>query len=140
MEETFRGLPFTPEDLRALPRLLDTLQGVPVRVSSSGRTVEGMVLGVDTAAPLESEGKEPAPLLSILTEQGQLVTIRLRADAQLDILDPAVRESLRQAVLVSGRGRVAGMRTVKIGLEGTGPARCASTMWCPPPSGRPPIG
>lgn len=121
MEETFRGLPFTPDDLRALPRLLDTLQGVPVRVSSSGRTVEGMVLGVDTAAPLENEKEEPAPLLSILTEQGQLVTIRLRADAELDILDPAVRESLRQAVLVSGQGRVAGMRTINIGLEGTGP-------------------
>lgn len=121
VEETFRGLPFTPDDLRALPRLLDTLQGVPVRVSSSGRTVEGMVLGVDIAAPLESEGEEPAPLLSILTEQGQLVTTRLRADAQLDILDPAVRESLRQAVLVSGQGRVAGMRSIKIGLEGSGP-------------------
>ncbi|MFK4810964.1 DUF4139 domain-containing protein [Devosia sp. ZW T5_3] len=121
VEETFRGLPFTPDDLRALPRLLDTLQGVPVRVSSSGRTVEGMVLGVDIAAPLESEGEEPAPLLSILTEQGQLVTIRLRADAQLDILDPAVRESLRQAVLVSGQGRVAGMRSIKIGLDGSGP-------------------
>lgn len=121
VKETFRGLPFTPGDLGALPRLLDTLQGVPVRVSSSGRTVEGMVLGVDSAAPAESEEEEPAPLLSILTEQGQLVTIRLRADAQLDILDPALRESLRQAVLVSGQGRVAGMRNIKIGLEGTGP-------------------
>lgn len=121
MEETFRGLPFTPEDLRALPRLLDTLQGVSVRVSSSGRTVEGMVLGVDTAAPAESEKEESAPLLSILTEQGQLVTIRLRADAELDILDPAMRESLRQAILVSGQGRVAGMRTIQVGLEGTGP-------------------
>lgn len=121
LEETFRSLPFTPEDLRALPRLLDTLQGVPVRISSSGRTVEGMVLGVDTNAPAESEGQEPAPLLSVLTEQGQLVTIRLRADAELDILDPAVRERLQQAVLISGQGRVAGMRTIKIGLEGTGP-------------------
>ncbi len=121
VEETFRGLPFTPQDLAALPRLLDTLQGVPVRISSAGRTVEGRVLGVDTTAPAESEKEEPAPLLSILTEQGQLVTIRLRADAELDILDPAMRESLRQAVLVSGQGRVAGMRNIQIGLEGTGP-------------------
>ncbi|HWU16584.1 MAG TPA: DUF4139 domain-containing protein [Devosia sp.] len=121
VEETFRGLPFTPQDLAALPRLLDTLQGVPVRVSSAGRTVEGRVLGVDTTAPAESDKEEPAPLLSILTEQGQLATIRLRADAELDILDPAMRESLRQAVLVSGQGRVAGMRNIQIGLEGTGP-------------------
>lgn len=121
VEETFRGLPFTPQDLGALPRLLDTLQGVPVRVSSAGRTVEGRVLGVDTTAPAESDKEEAAPLLSILTEQGQLVTVRLRADAELDILDPAMRESLRQAVLVSGQGRVAGMRNIQIGLEGTGP-------------------
>lgn len=121
VEETFRGLPFTPDDLTALPRLLGTLQGVPVRVSSSGRTVEGMVLGVDTGAPVETEGEEPAPLLSVLTEAGQLLTIRLRSDTELDILDPEVRDSLRQAALVSGQGRVGGMRTITIDLEGAGP-------------------
>lgn len=121
IEETFRGLPFTPDDLTALPRLLGTLQGVPVKVSSAGRTVEGMVLGVDTTAVATSEGEEPAPLLSVITEAGQLLTIRLRADTELDILDPAVRDSLRQAALVSGQGRVAGMRTIMVGLDGTGP-------------------
>lgn len=121
IEETFRGLPFTPDDLTALPRLLGTLQGVPVKVSSGGRTVEGMVLGVETTASAETEGEEPAPLLSVITEAGQLLTIRLRADTELDILDEAVRDSLRQAALVSGKGRVAGMRTIMVGLDGTGP-------------------
>lgn len=121
VEETFRGLPFTPEDLTTLPRLLGTLQGVPVKVSSGGRTIEGMVLGVDTTSAVETEGEEPAPLLSVITEAGQLLTIRLRADTELDILDEAVRDSLRQAALVSGQGRVAGMRNITVGLEGTGP-------------------
>nr|WP_295889406.1 DUF4139 domain-containing protein [uncultured Devosia sp.] len=124
VEETFRGLPFSAEDLTALPRLLGTLQGVPVKVSSSGRTVEGMVLGVDTSAA-PAEGEEPAPLLSVITEAGQLLTIRLRADTELDILDPAIRDSLRQAALVSGQSRVAGMRTITVGLEGAGPREVA---------------
>lgn len=121
IEETFRGLPYTPDDLTALPRLLGSLQGVPVKVSSAGRTVAGMVLGVDTTVVAASEGEEPAPLLSVITEAGQILMIRLRADTELDILDDAVRDSLRQAALVSGQGRVAGMRTITVGLEGAGP-------------------
>jgi hypothetical protein len=132
VEETFRGLPFSAEDLTALPRLLGTLQGVPVKVSSGGRTVEGMVLGVDTTtAP--AEGEETAPLLSVITEAGQLLTIRLRADTELDILDPAIRDSLRQAALVSGQSRVAGMRTITVGLDGAGPREVALDYVVPAP-------
>lgn len=119
IEETFRSLPFTPEDLAALPRLLGTLQGVPVKVTSAGRTVEGMVLGVDTPPPA-SEGENAAPLLSVITDTGQMQTIRLRADTELDILDPQLRDSLRQAALVSGQGRIGGMRTINVGLDGSG--------------------
>ncbi|WP_332711930.1 DUF4139 domain-containing protein [Pelagibacterium mangrovi] len=119
VEETFRGLPFTAEDMRALPRLLGTLQGVAVRVSSGGRTVGGMVLGVSEPAP-DAETEEASPLLSVMTEEGQVATIRLRADTELDILDEAMRENLRMAASVSGQRRIEDMRTIMLTLEGTG--------------------
>lgn len=120
VEETFRRLPFSPEDMNALPRLLRTLQGVSVRASSGGRTVEGMLLGVEEAERQDEVGDAvPAPLLSVMTEEGQIAVLRLRADAELDILDEAMRENIRDAAAVSGRGHIDDMRTITIALEGS---------------------
>lgn len=120
VEETFRRLPFSPDDMNALPRLLAALQGIAVRASSGGRTVEGTVLGVETAQPGEGADAAREPLLSVMTGEGRIAVLRLRADTELDILDAAMRESLREAAAVSGRGRTDGTRTVAISLEGDG--------------------
>lgn len=120
VEETFRRLPFSPDDMNALPRLLAALQGIAVRASSGGRTVEGTVLGVETAQPGEGADAGREPLLSVMTAEGRIAVLRLRADTELDILDPAMRESLREAAAVSGRGRMEGTGTVAIALEGDG--------------------
>jgi hypothetical protein len=119
VEETFRHLPYTPEDMQSLPRLLGTLQGISVRAASGGRSVGGMVLGVETNAHGEKGDADRDPILSVMTKDGQLAVLRLRADTELDILDATVREKLREAASVSGRGRTDDMRTVAISLEGT---------------------
>lgn len=119
VDETFRRLPFTPDDLHSLPRLLGSLQGIGVRATSGGRTVEGVVLGVETAPPAKDDGAaERDPILSVMTADGRIAVLRLRADTELDILDPAVRTSLREAALVSGRGRTDETRTIAIALQG----------------------
>lgn len=120
LEETFRGLPFLPEDMNGLPSLLRTLQGTSVRVSSGGRTVEGMVLGVAEEAQGEVAEAERGQLLSVMTAEGQIAVLRLRSDTQLDILDEAIRAKLRLAAQVSGKSRVEDMRTINVGLQGTG--------------------
>ncbi len=120
VDETFRNLPFTPQDMGELPRLLGSLQGIAVRVSSGGRTVEGVVLGVETGRDAESEDEDAAPILSVMTESGQIAVIRLRSDTALDILDETMRENLRKAATVSGRGLVEDMRTITLNLEGSG--------------------
>lgn len=117
VEETFRHLPYTPDDMHSLPRLLGTLQGISVRASSGGRTVEGAVLGVETKPQGPNSEGDLDPILSVMTKDGQLAVLRLRADTELDILDTAMREKLREAALVSGRGRVDAMRTIAISLE-----------------------
>ncbi|WP_234273521.1 DUF4139 domain-containing protein [Billgrantia zhangzhouensis] len=120
VEETFRHLPFSPDDLNALPRLLDALQGITVRASSGGRTVEGTVLGVETTQRSEEGGAGAEALLSVMTEEDRIAVLRLRPDTELDILDTEMRENLREAAVVSGRGRMDDMRTIAIALEGDG--------------------
>lgn len=120
VEETFRRLPFSPDDMNALPTLLGKLQGIAVRAFSGGRTVEGTVLGVETGPQAEEGDAQSEPLLSVMTEEGRIAVLRLRADTELDILDTAMRDRLREAAAVSGRGRMDEMRTVTLALDGDG--------------------
>jgi hypothetical protein len=118
VEATFRQLPYTPDDMQSLPRLLGALQGISVRAASGGRTVEGTVLGVETKPQGENGDANRDPILSVMTKDGQIAVLRLRADTELEILDADVREKLREAASVSGRGRTDNRRTVAISLEG----------------------
>lgn len=120
LEETFRGLPFSPDDMSGVPSLLRTLQGTAVRVSSGGRTVEGMVLGVADEVQGDVAETERGQLLSVMTAEGQIAVLRLRSDTQLDILDEAIRDKLRLAAQVSGKSHVQNMRTINVGLQGAG--------------------
>ncbi|WP_246249137.1 DUF4139 domain-containing protein [Chelativorans alearense] len=120
VEETFRRLPFTPEEMGSLPDLAASLQGVGVRASSGGRTVEGVVLGVGTRQAGEGETSRTERILSVMTDSGGIEVLNLGADAVLDILDEAMREKVREAASVSGRGRTDDIRSIAIELSGEG--------------------
>ncbi|PXX90527.1 DUF4139 domain-containing protein [Halomonas heilongjiangensis] len=119
VEETFRRLPFGPEDMGSVVRLAGALQGVPVRATSGGRSVEGLLLGVDVRPP-RGEGQEETRTLAVLDDEGIVATLRLASGARLEILDASLRERLRQAARISGRGRTDEMRRIAIALEGQG--------------------
>ncbi len=120
VDETFRGLPFTPADIAALPQLLDALRGVSVQVSSGGRTVEGIVLGVQADAFAGKDNGLSAPWLSIMTYGERVEVLELGSDTTLEIWDEALRDRLRTAAMVSGQGRVDSMRSITLGLAGSG--------------------
>ena len=119
VEETFRRLPFTADDLNSLPDLLRTLQGVAVRASSGGRTIEGKLLGVEAPQPTQLHAARPEPLLSVMTAEGQITLLKLRSDTELEILDEAIRESIQDAASVSGQSHIDAMRTLTLTLEGS---------------------
>lgn len=133
VEETFRRLPFNASEMGSVPALAAALQGVAVRATSGGRTVEGMILGVDT----QQAGSEAAPrterVLSVMTEAGTVEMLKLGTDTELDIRDEAMREKLRQAAQVSGRGRTDAIRSVAIDLSGTGARDIALSYVVPAP-------
>jgi hypothetical protein len=118
VEETFGRLPFKPEDMGSLPSLAAALQGVKIRVSSGGRSIEGMSLGVSNQAVTEGPSTRNEQWVSVMTETGQAQTLRMGADATLDILDPVMRAKLQQAAEVSGRGRTDTVRSIAIELSG----------------------
>ncbi|MDR5902253.1 MULTISPECIES: DUF4139 domain-containing protein [Halomonas] len=118
LEETYRRLPFGPEDLGSIARLADSLQGVKVRVSSGGQRLEGLLLGVAEHG-VEESGRA-VQTLSLLDEEGGVATLRLGDDARLEVLDPALRERLAEAAEVSGRARTDEMRRIAIDLDGEG--------------------
>jgi hypothetical protein len=120
VEETFGRLPFKPEDMGSLPALAAALQGVKIRVSSGGRSIEGMSLGVSSQAVAEGPNTRQEQWVSVMTDGGQAQTLRMGADATLDILDPAMRDKLQQAAQVSGRGRTDMVRSIAIELSGKG--------------------
>lgn len=118
VEETFRRLPFTPQAMGSLPDLAASLQGVRARASSGGRTVEGVILGVAAQETGEDDSRRTERILSVMTDTGEVEVLKLGTDAVLDILDEAMREKVREAAAVSGRGRTDDVRSIAIALTG----------------------
>lgn len=120
MEETFDRLPFKADDMGSVATLAGALQGVKIRMTSGGRSVEGMSLGVSAQAITEGTAQRMEQWLTVMTDAGQAQTLRLGADATLDILDPVMRDKLQQAAQVSGRWRTDTTRSIAITLSGKG--------------------
>lgn len=119
VEETFRRLPFNAEQLSSLPKLVATLQGVQIRASSQGRTLQGTVLGVTERPMAVQDGQLVSePVLSLMNEDGQMEVMRLGTDAAIEILDATMRERIADAARASGRGNTDQVREITIVLAG----------------------
>lgn len=117
-EETFRRMPFTAEDLSSPARLVGKLQGVKVKVSSGGRTLEGKVLGVSERNAGTEKGV--VRVVSVLTESGAVDAVALDDGATVAIDDPEMAAKVAEAVSAAGKGRSDGARSIEIKLSGAG--------------------
>ncbi len=116
VQEAFARLPFGPDALSSPASLAAALQGMPVRASSGGRTVQGRVLGV---APAQDEEKGGS-LLSVMTPEGQVQVLRLGADTVMEVMDSALQDRLQRALQASGQRQADTMRVLDVGLTGKG--------------------
>lgn len=115
LEETFRTLPFSADDLGSLPALLSSIQGTAVTVTSGSKTVSGQVLGVETRN--DSDGRS-LPLLTVLDASGSIRSLYLAADAEATVEDAEMRRKIAEATAAAGKGKTDGSRTVSIALDG----------------------
>ena len=115
LQETFKGLPFTPEALSSVPLLLTSIQGAHVSVTSGGKTVEGSILGIETR-----KGGENAPvqLLTVLDKDGAVETLALGEDASVRIDDADLRAKVAKAAAAIARGKNDSSRTIDIKVNG----------------------
>jgi hypothetical protein len=116
LDETFKNLPFTPDDLTALPKLLTSLKGSKVTIEGRNKGV-GTILGVETEK--RSEGAE-ATFLNLLGDDGLISRYELDGASTVKFDDPAVRAKIASAVAVIGNNVTDTARNVVVKIDGKG--------------------
>ncbi|HRL22634.1 MAG TPA: DUF4139 domain-containing protein [Alcaligenes sp.] len=131
LQETFDSLPFSAEDLRSPAALAHALRGVQVKASSQGRNVSGAVLGVQNSPPTRDRAAQT--LLTVLADNGQIQTLELGPDANLDVLDSELQKKLQRATQVLASQSNDQSRDIHIVLDqaGQGPARLSYLIPAP---------
>ena len=115
LEETFKGLPFTPEALSSVPSLLTSIQGARVSVTSGGKTVEGNILGIEIRKAGENA---TVHLLTVLDKDGAVETLALGEDASVRLDDADLRAKVAKAAAAIARGKNDSTRTIDIKVNG----------------------
>ncbi|MQB43416.1 DUF4139 domain-containing protein [Rhizobium sp. ICMP 5592] len=115
LQETFKGLPFTPEALSSVPSLLTSIQGARVSVTSGGKTVEGDILGIETR---EAGENTTVHLLTVLDKDGAVETLALGEDASVRIDDADMRAKVAKAAAALARGKNDNARAIDIKVNG----------------------
>ncbi|MCV9965129.1 DUF4139 domain-containing protein [Pararhizobium sp. BT-229] len=116
LEETFKNLPFTPDDLTSLPKLLMSLKGSKVTIEGKNKGA-GTILGVETEK--KAEGAETA-FLNLLADDGLISRYELDGSSTVKFDDPAVRAKIASAIGVVGNNVTDTARSVVVKIDGKG--------------------
>ncbi|MTH94924.1 DUF4139 domain-containing protein [Roseibium sp. RKSG952] len=130
LSETFKKLPFTVDDLQSPAMLLSTLQGAQIEIQKSGSHFSGRVLGVSSKDNGETGREDVA---SILTKEGNIVSVALDSSVNISFKDIDVREKIANALSVVGDGKVGGAREISIRIAGDGQREVAVSYVVPAP-------
>lgn len=117
-DETLRTMPFTADDLSGPARLLGKLQGVPIRIQSGGRTLEGRVLGVSERNAGTESGE--VAILTVLTGTGTLESVSIEDGAAVTIQDSAMAAKIAEAIAAAGTAKVGDVHRVEVDVSGRG--------------------
>jgi hypothetical protein len=122
LEETFKNLPFTPDDLASLPRLLMSLKGSKVVVEGLTRgegdiVGEGTILGVETVK--KADGAE-AHYLNLLNAEGRISRYDLNSSPTVRFADEKIQAKIASAIGVVGNNVTDTARTVVVKIDGKG--------------------
>ncbi|MCZ7861924.1 DUF4139 domain-containing protein [Agrobacterium salinitolerans] len=116
LDETFKNLPFTPDDLTSLPRLLMSLKGSKVTIEGKNNGA-GTILGVETEK--KTEGAEVS-FLNLLAEDGHIARYEIDGSSTVKFDDPAVRAKIASAIGVVGNNVTDTARSIVVKIDGKG--------------------
>jgi hypothetical protein len=111
MEETFARLPFTPEDLNSLSRIIGAMKGSKV-------TIDGQTDIVYTVVGVEKIKDQKAALV-LLTPKTELKTVILEPTTTVKFVEPEAQKKIDDAVALLAASAADGMRTIKVRLAKT---------------------
>ncbi|MDW9478989.1 DUF4139 domain-containing protein [Sinorhizobium meliloti] len=116
LDETFKNLPFTADDLTSLPRLLMSLKGSKVTIEGKNNGA-GTILGVETEK--KAEGAEVS-FLNLLADDGRIARYELDGSSTVKFDDPAVRAKIASAIGVVGNNVTDTARSIVVKIDGKG--------------------
>lgn len=116
LDETFKNLPFTPDDLTSLPRLLMSLKGAKVAIEGPNKG-EGTILGVETMQ--KSQGAV-SYFLNLMSQDGVISHYELDGSSTVKFSDPEVRGKIEDAIGVVGSNVTDSARSIVVKIDGKG--------------------
>eukprot|EP00903_Cladosiphon_okamuranus_P001403 g1401.t1 len=129
LAETFKNLPFSPDDLQSPARLLSALQGTSVRLDTAGASVKGLVLGVSA----RDQGDRGQSFVVSVLSDGRITGVELGADTEVTFLDEEIGQKVARALTAVGSGKADGARNVALKVAGEGAREVAVSYVVPAP-------
>lgn len=108
IEETFQPLPFSPEDMNSLPRILSAMKGS--KVTLDGQAEIHTIIGVETG------DKDNKPAIVLMTASGELTRASIGASTRVRFTDAAAQKQIDDAAALLASAASDSMRTVRIRL------------------------
>lgn len=122
LQEGFRNLPFSANDLSSIPSLLAKLKGTKIQVNMSdagaaNKSLRGTVLGVENTI---KDTIEVPTYLTLKTDDGFIKKVTLSESTEIQFLDPKVASEIDAATAIVGRNVTDKERDIVVKLNGKG--------------------
>lgn len=106
-------------DSPSLHQLLDRLRGVPVKLETTDRTVEGKVLAIENRQRPVGDRPVATPYVNLLTSAG-IRSIQVESITSMQITDDKLARELERALLAIAEHRTDDVKSVEIAFRGEG--------------------
>lgn len=116
VEETFRNMPFTPNDLTSLPSLLTSLRGAEIHIKGKV-TGTGKILGVEQTT---GKDNEHITIVNLLGKNGQIQRFKLDPMTTVNFIDTTIQEKIATALGVIGNNSSDTSRNIVVKINGAG--------------------
>ena len=119
LSQTFRGLPFTQDDLTSLVQLLNTLRGAAVQIAGPEAMTGRLMNVAEETEQTKNDTTITRHRVSVLTSDGVKTAI-LEDTTKLQFTDKGVQEQLDRALGAMFTNRIKDQRDLTISLRGEG--------------------
>jgi hypothetical protein len=123
LDQRLASLRLPVSEHTTLTQLLSSLKGARVEVGAGGAAVSGRLLGIETRNQQRGDRLVEVPLVSIVTDTGDLRSFELSSDLRVRVADRDMRQEIGRYLDVVGSTREQDVRNMVISTAGSGERR-----------------